>query len=233
MKEWHTLINGEEARGMSKSKWAVVFAGLCLVPAAVAIAYAAGAQAAAPVQEVVRAKCFELVNNEGEERAKLDLTLDGSPSLSMCDETGRVRLILQCSNTHGLSLQMFDRDVTPRLALSLFEDGRPEIRLLDSKGMDRVLLTVESDGPARLDLLDNAGEVHATLGVLPDGSSMLVFRDESNRPRVSLTEIQSRGSGLTFEDSQGIVRADILVAEDGRGVMNLRGPDGNAFWSTR
>jgi len=101
---------------MRRGKWAVLVVAVCLVVIVAAVVYAAGKAKAVPVQEVVRAKRFELVDAEGRvrgalelvgveprlvlydeksrQRAKLLLGPDGSPTLVLRDEKGNLRVIL-------------------------------------------------------------------------------------------------------------------------------------------
>ena len=56
---------------MKRSRWAVVVVAVCLVVTVAAVAYAAGKATAVPVQEVVRARRFEVVDSAGKVVADL------------------------------------------------------------------------------------------------------------------------------------------------------------------
>ena len=73
------------ARGMQRSKSAVIVVAVCLVVTVAAVAYAAAKAKAVPVQEVVRAKRFELVDSLGRTRAVLGIvrTYDGNEEVSL------------------------------------------------------------------------------------------------------------------------------------------------------
>ena len=95
---------------MSRGKWAVVLA-VVVVLAAVAAAYAAG-QATVPVQEVVRAQRFELVDGTGKVRAMLAVASDGRAGLMLADEKGKARAVLTLDSEGSPNLFLSDKSAT-------------------------------------------------------------------------------------------------------------------------
>ncbi len=73
----------------------------------------------ANIPEVVRAKAFELVNELGYARAKLEITEDGSTAFYMLDQNGRLRLAEQVDRDGQTSLTLNDQNEQMRLAASL------------------------------------------------------------------------------------------------------------------
>jgi len=125
---------------MTRAKWAMVIVAVCLVVTAVAIAYAAG-KSAVPVQEVVRAQKFELVDAKGKLRGVLSVLSDGSPQLALFDAKGR-----------------------PRAGLVVLSDRLPALLLGDEKGY-RARLMLDADGSPGLVLSDEQGNTRAVVGV--------------------------------------------------------------------
>lgn len=137
---------------MSKTRWLLALAVLCLLVAAAAVAYAAGkAKPTVPVAEVVRAKRFELVDGRGWTRGLLAITESGSPGLWLTDAKGKAGA---------------------RLALSA--NGVSELALLDVKGKVRAYLALDTDGNGRIFLSDAEG---TTSAVLSGGSASLDLRE--------------------------------------------------------
>jgi hypothetical protein len=101
-----------------------------LVQGAPAVAQVGGA-----VQEVVRAKRFEVVDDQGRSRALLSVLPDGSPGLTLYDGAGK-----------------------QRAGLGLLPDGTPRLALHDAAGKQRAGLTVLPDGSPGLALFDAAGK---------------------------------------------------------------------------
>jgi len=136
----------KEARGMSRGRWALVIAAVCLVVTAAAIAYAAG-QATAPVQEVVRAQKFELVDEAGKMRAALAMLPSGA-GLGLYDNDGKLRADLLLLSDGGPRLRLLDKEEKPRAGLMLLADGSPALVLYDKDGKARAGLLVSADGSA-------------------------------------------------------------------------------------
>ena len=152
---------------MGSSRWAATMTDVCLVTA-VAIAYAAG-KSPAPVQEIVRAKQFQLVDQAGTVRALLATSKRGDP-----------RLVL--SNREGMA----------RALLGVEPDGTPEVVLLDRGGSQRVLLGVDhpvEGSPQEVPELLFSDEGHrqrAELSLGLDGAPRLVLSDHSGAKRAVL-----------------------------------------------
>ena len=77
----------------------------------------------------LRVRKLALVDKRGRERGTLGVTEDGWPALSLLDENGNSRVLLD----------------VPK--------GGPRLRLLDEKGKVRAVLAVDEDGPG-LSFLD-------------------------------------------------------------------------------
>ena len=145
---------------MSRSKWAIVVVVL-VVLAAVATAYAAG-KTAAPVQEVVRAKRFELVDAEG--RVRIEIGMGGvdrrwqTPGVRLLDQKGNVRATLEVYPQGHPNLTLRDEKGEVRAMLALAFDDSPVIWMYDEKGKTRAVGGLGSDGSPILTLRDKEGE---------------------------------------------------------------------------
>jgi hypothetical protein len=92
------------------------------------------AQAGGAVQEVVRAKRFEVVDDQGKRRAALGLTADGSPAFWLYDATGKTRVELHVLPDGSTDLLLYDAAGERRAWLGLTPDGSPYLWLRDTAG---------------------------------------------------------------------------------------------------
>lgn len=125
---------------MSKGKWTMVIIVACLVVTAVAIAYAVGkanSTAKALVMNIVQAKRFVLVDENGKIRGIFDaMENNGNPTFLLQDKNG-----------------------TPRADLLLLKDGSPALRMWDKAGNGRVIVTLKPDGSPDLRMFDKKEKV--------------------------------------------------------------------------
>jgi len=140
---------------MGKARWAVVVTAVCLVVAAVAVAYVAGKAKAVPVQEVVRAKRFELVDAKGAVRGVISMGEDArSPGVAFLDAKGKRRAELTTKSDGSSLLALHDKSGWVRLTLTQLTEGTAFLTLHDEENRIRVLLEVASDGNPTLVMLD-------------------------------------------------------------------------------
>jgi hypothetical protein len=136
-------------------------------------------------ENVIKAKGFILVDEKGNERAKLSMD-DNSPGLCLRDENGKPRIGLAVDK-NGPKLNLFDENSKPRIALAAIKDG-PSLFLADENGKPRASLSADEDGP-RLALYDANNQTRANLGIgrttTPDGktitypeSSLILFKPD-------------------------------------------------------
>jgi hypothetical protein len=98
--------------------------------------------------KVLEAREFRLVDNRGELRAWLALSDKLGPTLCLCNEDGKPRLILGVDKTGpGIRLLSESDHVGTGLAV---DEGGPELGLLDGRGKVRARLRVDKGGPALL-----------------------------------------------------------------------------------
>ena len=105
-------------------------------------------------EDVVRAKEFILVDENGMLRANMGVGKDG-PLLALYDEKGKPRIALSVDK-EGPQLTMRDENDKPRIGMLLIDSGMG-LTLRDEKGKDRAFLAVgKKEGP-RLMLFDENG----------------------------------------------------------------------------
>lgn len=119
---------------MSRGKWEIAAVAACVVVTVAAVAYAVGKAQGASVQEVVKAKTFEVLDSAGNERAVLATAPDGFPLLSLDDKDGKARARLAVLPDGRSALTVLDRNGKLRVSLAVQPDGSPELALLDDNG---------------------------------------------------------------------------------------------------
>ena len=109
----------------------------------------AQAQAGAPVQDVVKAKRFDLVDDAGKPRASLGVMPGGAQGLLLFDDGGKPRASLGVSPDGSPSLFLFDSATKGRLLLALTPDaeGSPGLWLYDLASTERTKkIALKADG---------------------------------------------------------------------------------------
>ena len=137
---------------MSRAKWPMVIAVLCLLVAVAAVAWAAG-QAKLSAPEVIQAQRFELVDAEGQVRGRLTVASSTGPALLLYDEDGSVRARLWLSLDGSPSLNLYDTDGRGGVSAFPGTDGNPGVCLRDKEGTLRAGLFAEG-----LELSDEQGQ---------------------------------------------------------------------------
>ena len=190
---------------MGRAKWAVVMAALCLVVAIVAMAYAAGQAKAVPVQEVVRARRFELVDDNGRVRAALQFTIGGWSK----------------PGTEGKTKEEIEREEIPQLVL------------FDERGTKRADLNVDRHG-SWFALSRETGKLGAMLEASLRNNGLAVFDLEQKR-KITLVagELWPEATyqhGIVLYDGEGKKTAVLVTDAEGKPQLSLFPPKGGT-WS--
>jgi len=213
---------------MSRGRWLVALAFVCVVVAAAALAYGAGkAEPAAP--KVVRAQVFELVDPSGKVWGRL----------SAPGKTGE----------GGAGLVLFGPHGKDRLFVGLRGNGEALIRLRDasgSKSMAQINVGRPPGDAAHLMLWHRGERAEVTCGeygssvmlLRPDGTLARTSVDSSGMPALHLVgenseaeamlSVQSEGPWLTLQgrDRAGVI--DARVGSSGEMSLAMIGKGGGA-----
>jgi hypothetical protein len=214
---------------MTKMRWLVALAVLCLVVAAAAVAYAAG-KAGPMAPRVVRAQGFELVDPSGKLWGRL----------SAPGKRGE----------GGAGLVLFGADGKERLFVGLRGNGEALIRLRDttgSKSMAEINVGRPPGDAAHLALWHRGERAEVTCGeygssvmlLRPDGTLARTSVDSSGMPALDLAggnsegeavlSVQSEGPWLTLQgrDRAGVI--DARVGSGGEMSLSMFGKEGSAY----
>lgn len=156
---------------------------LMIVAVGAALLVTLAAMSPPSIQDVVTAKSFEVVDDEGNVRAELGVLPDGSHGLALHDADGNERATLGVW-PHGTaqSLSLHDPDGKMRALLAVSPDGFAGMRLFgaaDDKSFAGITVSPHGTGLG-LAYLDAEGNQRVNFGVLgasPDQSPSLEFYD--------------------------------------------------------
>lgn len=167
------------------------------------------------VMNVVRAKKFRLLDDNGKTRAILNMMAD-NPSIGMTDENGNCRI-----------------------ALHLFKD-EPSIELSSKNGL--ITLRTSNDGPVLYmynKIYNNNNQPNLMLSARKEGP-VLVMNDKNGKMRLWLNmgdvgpQVVLMGEN---EEDRAVFGATQTKSKDGKTIIYpessliLFGPDGPALWS--
>jgi len=188
---------------------------------------------AAPTQEIVRAKKFELVDSKGRVRALFEMTPADEPRLVFADRAGKIQAMLSIEpvprERDGIpALALFDKAGKKRIDIKLTLEGNPVISLhnkngghvaslsgwpiaeggtewllSDEEGRVVVSLSINHAG-ANLIFSDKNRKMRARFGLKPDGSPGLVFSDETGKERAVLGYTEAKQTGIGLKGEKSV-----------------------------
>lgn len=161
------------------------FARWMLVPVVLVVAGAvAWGGFMEPVQaqrgNVVRAKEFVVVDEQGKMRAGLGISSDGKPKLHFYDSEGKTRIGLGVSRSGAPALAMIDAQERVRFGFLVQPGGIPALTMADSQGRTRVGLVLHSNGSPGLVMTDYQEKQRIGLGV-DRGTPLMQFNDAQGK----------------------------------------------------
>jgi hypothetical protein len=140
------------------------------------------AQAGGAVQEVVRAKEFALIDDEGRTRAQLGRNSNGCFGAWVFDAAGEGRLSLTVGPDGYPAMLLYDAAGKAQVRLGANPDGSSYLSVLHAAGKAQARMAVLPDGTPYLALADAAGRIRADLSLLPDGSPHFLLLDAAGKP---------------------------------------------------
>jgi hypothetical protein len=212
-------------------RWVIVVLAACLVITAAALAYAAGKAKAVPVQDVVRAKRFEVVDSRGHVRVEFGTTVqeDGTEDACLNLYSGGGRLMARLvtgqegSSARGSRSALYlysRRDGAAGTDTACLEAGPTmQLRLTDADSGDSVLYPVHLAFGAGKQIEDSslasmaAREARYRLSLgLEGGWPTLQFMDGGGEYRTIMDLGPDGSPSLEFRDRKGTARAVLGTA---------------------
>ena len=173
------------------------------------------------VQDNVRARRFELVDERGNVRAVLGTQTDnGAPGFLVSDSAGRPRIALHVSPEDAPAFDLLDASGAPRVHVALDAEGAPVVTLFGlPERPAQALLGVGGDGSAYLRL------------VQPDGTPYFALMDTEGRPKLSLA-LPGGNPALLMLDADGRPRAVVSVTREDGPQFVVLSQDGSLTWTS-
>ena len=156
------------------------------------------------VQEVVRAKRFELVDDDGAVRGEMSVGSDG-PILALLNRNGMEQWGASVSD-RGSDLYLSDRAGESRLSVSVNADGTPDLVMYDQNRKLSLLVYLDDDGTPNLTMSDQNGNSRLSVSLYDDGTP-----------------------NLTMSDQNGVLRLAVWVYGSGTPSVDLWDENGNAI----
>ena len=196
---------------------------------------------------MVRAKSFELVNDDGNTRARLGLSTSTNAPVSrmllqaFADDENMDDLVNQGEEAPFMAL--FDREGFARACLLLFEDGPTllfrrdnNIELLMKVGQDGPALSFhKEDGSALIVDIDEHGPslrgcvirpiTHPSFPLSRESSHFPVCERRSGSGWILLSHTPSK-YGKKGEDGEPLSTISLRVDKDGSSILTFQGKDG-------
>lgn len=132
----------------------------------------------------ITARQFEVMDDQGNERAKLSVSPEGMAQLAMYDQQGVERALLAVTKEGTTMLAMSGDDGKPRLAANVvMHDGPAAFALLNPDSSTAAELIVNKDKRALL-LADHKGNARLRLDLeaTEKGEVALTFYDKDGKP---------------------------------------------------
>jgi hypothetical protein len=186
-----------------------------------------------PVQDSVRARRFELVDERGNVRAVLGTQNDsGAPGFLVSDSAGRPRIALHVSAEDTPAFDLLDASGAPRVHVALDAEGAPVVTLFGpTERPAQALLGVGSDGSAHLRLVQPDGRTRLFFSLQPDGTPYFSLMDPEGRPKLSLA-LPGGNPALLMLDAEGRPRAVMSVTREDGPQFVVLSPDGGLTWTS-
>ncbi len=188
--------------------------------------------------KVIRAQKFELVDKDGNVKASLDMSRDGSPGLLLNNHNSYV--VLSASSKLGPSLILsIDEKFERSASVFVKNDGTPSLTLSDKFG-DRFSVNIPPDGRAGMVFIDKSKKVRAGIALSQDGSPSINVQDSGelsfsdNRGKHRFRIVQS----ATIDDDPVLVLFDkydkkraALGLDKGRPILVFTDESEKVIWS--
>ena len=132
----------------------------------------------------ISAKQFEVMDNQGNMRAKLNVSGEGMAHLGLYDQQGVERAALVVTKEGTSMLALSGDDGKPRLAVNVAtHDGPAAFTLLNPDSSPAAQLTMDKDARSLL-LADDKGTARVRLqtDLAANGESALTIYDKSGKP---------------------------------------------------
>jgi hypothetical protein len=192
------------------------------------------------MEDVIRTKQIEIIDDEGRTRASLGMSNpEGAEEamirLSMKDKAGTTRLLIGVTEEDGVEdetpfIALADSEGKPRISMVMEVEGDPSVTLTKADGSIGLAMHV---GPrsTSLNIVGTTADSGVVLHVREDNSIMLTLSDSIGKARASLLMLADGTPGLNLLDEEGQIRISVRLLEGSEPGIYLLDKDGNTTHS--
>ena len=141
------------------------------------------------VPDVIRAKSFQLVNDDGQTRAELSLDWTGASKLVMHDQHGNTWLEMYEEHEGGARVLLNDYHGNLRLILGAGDDGVVLMMLAENHGFNNRFEMQQDWNGFRFVFWHQGNPVHLEVRVRDDGTPSLVMSERDGGRRFVIQQI--------------------------------------------
>ncbi len=165
--------------------------------------------------DVVRAKSFELVDEEGELRALMASDPNGSVGLEIYEDEQTPRLTMGINGQGTARMDLRDAAGTVRARLAVESSGTPTIfSIRDSEDRIRAQVAMHDGEAVGVNLMDATGDTRAQIMVEPSGHASIILEDTNGNVMASVSNDPVEMDPPQPADIRIDLHSDTFVLED-------------------
>ena len=170
------------------------------------------------IPDVVQAKAFQLVDDNGQVRAEMKTNEHGDPSFVLLDRDGKARFDLSFLEDGGLGLHL--NDTNGQAGMSVKKSGEPYLSLWDQGGGVSLVASADRGGESGLFVFDCNGCRRLSANMFED---ILVLNCVTRTKKSGLARLGDSGEpDLSLFDRSSKARISAAVSESGQPELTLR-----------
>jgi hypothetical protein len=174
----------------------------------------------APASAVMRAECFQLVDQDGRLRGRLGIDAHGVAHLALFDQNADLPLVsLAVEPRGGAHLEMADPKRQRAVEIKTELQGTRHIALYH-EGQLRLGLEVRKNGAPAVNLYDQGNRL-ITLGLTNRGDPQLFFAGEGQKTALELIARKNGDRNLTIHEKDGTPRLVLGLKDDKKAALGL------------
>jgi hypothetical protein len=177
-------------------------------------------QALAPAPAVMRAEHFQLVDQEGRQRGRLEIDAQGVARLALFGRDAAAPLVsLAADPQGGAHLELGDAQHQRAVEINTDLQGSRQIALYH-EGQLRLGLEVQKNGVPAVNLYDQGSRL-ISLGLTNRGDPHLIFAGEGQKTALELIGRKNGDRSLTIHEKNGTPRLVLGLKDDKKAALGL------------
>ena len=173
---------------------------------------------AAGAGAVIRAQQFQLVDQTGRMRGRLEVDEYGAARLALFGPEGGPRVSLAATSQGGAELELGDDQRQSAVVLKVDQNARN--LALYQEGKLRLGLEVQKNGEAAVNLFDKGNRLIA-LGLTPQGDPHLIFYGEGQKAALEMISKKNGDRSLNLSGKNGTPRVVLGLKNDQKAALGL------------